>query len=207
VRVSEGWAVCQKVSEIKRGLRWRMPETLPRVARLIGPDSIIWPPKARRGRRCLNRWRPTGNSGRQGRCGCGDTIRIGEAKKGQETVRGTVSPTMDATARLHFCAVAVIVTVALKYACPPLAESGGAGVVQARAPAQLPEGCAAIRHWFGDARARPDLALLAQIAVSRHSGHLPLNRQAVVMARHRVAIGRSTLADRMGRTGCGDRAR
>jgi hypothetical protein len=65
----------------------------------------------------------------------------------------------------------------------------------------------AIRHWFGDARARPDLALLAQIAVSRHSGHLPLNRQAVVMARHRVAIGRSTLADRMGRTGCGDRAR
>jgi hypothetical protein len=65
-----------------------MSETLPRVARLIGPDSIIWPPKARRGQRCLNRWRPTGNSGRQGRCGCGDTIRIGEAKKGQETVRG-----------------------------------------------------------------------------------------------------------------------
>jgi transposase len=108
---------------------------------------------------------------------------------------------MDATARLHFCAVAVIVTVALKYACPPLAESGGAGVVQAGAPAQLPEGCAAIRHWFGDARARPDLALLAQIAVSGHSGHLPLNRQAVIMARHRVAIGRSTLADWMGRTG------
>jgi len=158
----------------------------PAVLEPVAPHWQLWPTRAMRLRRH-------------------DPDRRG--KEGSGNGPGIVSPTMDATARLHFCAVAVIVTVALKYACPPLAESGGAGVVQARAPAQLPEGCAAIRHWFGDARARPDLALLAQIAVSRHSGHLPLNRQAVVMARHRVAIGRSTLADRMGRTGCGDRAR
>jgi len=47
----------------------------------------------------------------------------------------------------------------------------------------------------------PTGALLAQIAVSRHSEHMPLNRQAVVMARHGVPIDRSVLADRMGRTG------
>ena len=44
-------------------------------------------------------------------------------------------------------------------------------------------------------------ALLAQIAVSKHSEHMPLNRQAVVMARHGVPIDRSVLADWMGRTG------
>jgi transposase len=42
---------------------------------------------------------------------------------------------------------------------------------------------------------------LAQIAVSKHSEHMPLNRQAVVMARHGVPIDRSVLADWMGRTG------
>jgi len=43
----------------------------------------------------------------------------------------------------------------------------------------------------------PDIteALLAQIAVSKHSEHMPLNRQAVVMARHGVPIDRSVLAD------------
>ena len=48
---------------------------------------------------------------------------------------------------------------------------------------------------------RPTEALLAQIAVSKHSEHMPLNRQAVVMARHGVPIDRSVLADWMGRTG------
>jgi hypothetical protein len=43
--------------------------------------------------------------------------------------------------------------------------------------------------------------LLAQIAVSKHSEHMPLNRQAVVMARLGVPIDRSVLADWMGRTG------
>lgn len=47
----------------------------------------------------------------------------------------------------------------------------------------------------------PTEALLAQIAVSKHSEHMPLNRQAVVMARHGVPIERSVLADWMGRTG------
>jgi transposase len=58
-----------------------------------------------------------------------------------------------------------------------------------KAPAHLLEG-----SW-------PTEALLAQIAVSKHSEHMPLNRQAVVMARHGVPIDRSVLADWMGRTG------
>jgi transposase len=62
-------------------------------------------------------------------------------------------------------------------------------VVQAKAPAHLLEG-----SW-------PTEALLAQIAVSKHSEHIPLNRQAVVMARLGVPIDRSVLADWMGRTG------
>ena len=79
----------------------------------------------------------------------------------------------------------MIVTVRPRYACP----KGRAGVVQAKAPAHLLEG-----SW-------PTEALLAQIAVSKHSEHMPLNRQAVVMARHGVPIDRSVLADWMGRTG------
>lgn len=62
-------------------------------------------------------------------------------------------------------------------------------MVQAKAPAHLLEG-----SW-------PTEALLAQIAVSKHSEHMPLSRQAVVMARHRVPIDRSVLADWLGRTG------
>jgi transposase len=72
-------------------------------------------------------------------------------------------------------------------------------VVQAKAPAHLLEG-----RW-------PTEALLARIAVCKHSEHMPLNRQAVVMARLGVPIDRSVpvlvlvlvlvLADWMGRTG------
>jgi transposase len=104
-------------------------------------------------------------------CGCGNMVRIGE----------------DRTERLdHIPArYQVIVTVRPKYACP----KGRTGVVQARAPAHLLEG-----SW-------PTEALLAQIAVSKHSEHMPLNRQALVMARHGVPIDRSVLADWMGRTG------
>lgn len=47
----------------------------------------------------------------------------------------------------------------------------------------------------------PTEALLAEIAVSKHSEHMPLNRQAEVMARHGVPIDRTVLADWMGRTG------
>jgi transposase len=104
-------------------------------------------------------------------CGCGDMVRIGE----------------DRTERLDFIPARyqVIVSIRPKYACP----KGRTGVVQAKAPAHLLEG-----SW-------PTEALLAQIAVSKHSEHMPLNRQAVVMARLGVPIDRSVLADWMGRTG------
>ena len=93
----------------------------------------------------------------------------------------------DKTERLDYIPASyqVIVTIRPKYACP----KGRTGVVQAKAPAHLLEG-----SW-------PTEALLAQIAVAKHSEHMPLNRQAVVMARHGVPIDRSVLADWMGRTG------
>jgi len=124
-----------------------LPESLPRVERVVEPDSIVCP------------------------CGCGDMVKIGE----------------DRSERLDYIPARyqVIVTVRPRYACP----KGRTGVVQAKAPAHLLEG-----SW-------PTEALLAQIAVSKHSEHMPLNRQAVVMARHGVPIDRSVLADWMGRTG------
>jgi len=124
-----------------------LPEHLPRVERVIEPDSIACP------------------------CGCGNMVRIGE----------------DRTERLDQIPACyqVIVTIRPKYACP----KGRTGVVQVRAPAHLLEG-----SW-------PTEALLAQIAVSKHSEHMPLNRQATVMARHGVPIDRTVLADWMGRTG------
>jgi transposase len=124
-----------------------LPEHLPRIERIIEPDSIVCP------------------------CGCGDMVRIGE----------------DRAERLDYIPARyqVIVSVRPKYACP----KGRTGVVQAKAPAHLLEG-----SW-------PTEALLAQIAVSKHSEHMPLNRQAVVMARLGVPIDRSVLADWMGRTG------
>ncbi len=124
-----------------------LPEHLPRVERVIEPESIVCP------------------------CGCGNMVRIGE----------------DRTERLDRIPARyeVIVTIRPKYACP----KGRTGVVQARAPAHLLEG-----SW-------PTEALLAEIAVSKHSEHMPLNRQAEVMARHGVPIDRTVLADWMGRTG------
>ncbi len=124
-----------------------LPESLPRVEKVVEPDSIVCP------------------------CGCGDMVRIGE----------------DRTERLDYIPARyqVIVTVRPRYACP----KGRTGVVQAKAPAHLLEG-----SW-------PTEALLAQVAVSKHSEYMPLNRQSVVMARHGVPIDRSVLADWMGRTG------
>ena len=104
-------------------------------------------------------------------CGCGDMVRIGEDR----AERLDIIP-----ARYQ-----VIVTIRPRYACP----KGRTGVLQAAAPAYLLEG-----SW-------PTEALLAHIAVAKHSEHMPLNRQAVVMARHGVPIDRSVLADWMGRTG------
>lgn len=124
-----------------------LPEHLPRVERVIEPESIVCP------------------------CGCGNMVRIGE----------------DRTERLDRIPARyeVIVTIRPKYACP----KGRTGVIQARAPAHLLEG-----SW-------PTEALLAEIAVSKHSEHMPLNRQAEVMARHGVPIDRTVLSDWMGRTG------
>jgi transposase len=101
-----------------------LPESLPRVERVVEPESIACP------------------------CGCGDMVKIGE----------------DRTERLDYIPARyqVVVTVRPRYACP----KGRAGVVQAKAPAHLLEG-----SW-------PTEALLAQIAVSKHSEHMPLNRQA-----------------------------
>ncbi len=124
-----------------------LPENLPRVERVIEPDSIACP------------------------CGCGDMVRIGEDR----SERIDVIPAQ----------YRVIVTIRPKYACP----KGRAGVSQARAPAHLLEG-----SW-------PTEAMLAHIAVAKHSEHMPLNRQARVMARHGFPVDRSVLADWMGRTG------
>lgn len=61
--------------------------------------------------------------------------------------------------------------------------------MQANATAHLLEG-----SWSTE-------ALLAQIVVSKHSEHMPLSRQAMVMARHGVPIDRSVLAAWMDRRG------
>ena len=77
-------------------------------------------------------------------CGCGDMVRIGEDR----SERIDVVPAQ----------YRVIVTIRPKYACP----KGRAGVVQAKAPAHLLEG-----SW-------PTEAMLAHIAVAKHSEHMPL---------------------------------
>jgi transposase len=102
-------------------------------------------------------------------CGCGTMARIGE----QRTERLDATPAQ----------FRVIVTIRPRYACP----KGRAGVSQAPAPAHLIEG------------GLPTEALLAQVIVSKYSEHLPLYRQAQVLARHGVMIERSTLADWVGR--------
>lgn len=103
-----------------------LPEHLPRVERVIEPESIVCP------------------------CGCGNMVRIGE----------------DRTQRLDRIPARyeVIVTIRPKYACP----KGRTGVIQAKAPAHLLEASS------------PTEALLAEIAVAKHSEHMPLNRQAEV---------------------------
>jgi transposase len=124
-----------------------LPENLPRIERVIEPETIACP------------------------CGCGDMVRIGEDR----SERIDVVPAQ----------YRVIITIRPKYACP----KGRAGVAQARAPAHLLEG-----SW-------PTEAMLAHVAVAKHSEHMPLNRQARVMARHGFPVDRSVLADWMGRTG------
>lgn len=85
--------------------------------------------------------------------------------------------------------VRVIVTRRPKYACRSCEAHGGdqiAGIVQAPAPPRLIEG------------GLPTEALVADVVVSKHADHLPLYRQAQILARHGVKIERSTLAQWVG---------
>jgi transposase len=102
-------------------------------------------------------------------CGCGEMVRIGEDR----SERLDVTPAQ----------FRVLVTVRPRYAC----SKGRSGVVQAKAAPALIEG------------GLPSEALLAHVAVSKFSEHLPLYRQSQVMARHGIKIDRSTLADWMGK--------
>jgi transposase len=76
----------------------------------------------------------------------------------------------------------VIVTKRPKLACRACAGT----VVQAPAPARLIEG------------GIPTEALVAHVLVARYADHLPLYRQAQMMARHGVILERSTLSFWMG---------
>lgn len=102
-------------------------------------------------------------------CGCGLMVRIGE----ERSERLDVIPAQ----------FRVLETIRPRYACP----KGRGGVVQAKAAPALIEG------------GLPTEALLAHIAISKFSEHLPLYRQAQVMARQGIEIDRSTLADWMGK--------
>ena len=102
-------------------------------------------------------------------CGCGQMVRIGEDR----AERLDVSPAQ----------FRVLVTIRPRYACP----KGRSGVLQAKPAPALIEG------------GLPSEALLAHVAVSKFSEHLPLYRQSQVMARHGIKVDRSTLADWMGK--------
>src|SRR3546814_2965862 len=66
-------------------------------------------------------------------------------------------------------------------------RSCGDGVAQAKAPAHVVPG------------GLPSEALLADILVKKYADHLPLYRQAQMMARQGVTIDRATLAGWVGR--------
>ena len=76
----------------------------------------------------------------------------------------------------------VIVTRRPKYACRSCTD----GVLQAPAPSRLIEG------------GLPTEALVADVLVSKYADHLPLYRQAQILAREGVQIDRSTLAHWVG---------
>jgi transposase len=75
----------------------------------------------------------------------------------------------------------VIQHVRPKYACPQCRDQ----IVAADKPPQP------------IAKGLPGPGLLAQVAVSKHADHLPLNRQSRILARHGVTLSRSTLCDWM----------
>jgi transposase len=102
-------------------------------------------------------------------CSCGRMVRIGEDR----SERLDVAP-----ARFR-----VIVTVRPRYACP----KGRTGVRQASVPPAIIEG------------GLPTEAMLAHVVVSKFADHLPLYRQAQIMARQGVPACRATLSDWTGR--------
>lgn len=104
-------------------------------------------------------------------CGACERVKIGE----DITERLDVVP-----ARFR-----VIVTRRPKYVC----KTCRAGVAQAEAPARLVES------------GLPTEGLLAHIAVAKYADGLPLYRQEGIYARDRVELGRSAMADWMGRVG------
>jgi transposase len=77
----------------------------------------------------------------------------------------------------------VIVTIRPKYACRACTD----GVTQMPAPAHLIEG------------ALPTEALIAHVLVGKYADHLPLYRQAQILARSGIDLHRSTLADWVGK--------
>ena len=88
--------------------------------------------------------------------------------------------------------VRVIVTHRPKYACRTCEKTGAddvAGIIQAPAPAHLIEG------------GLPTEAFVADVLVSKHADHIPLYRQSQILARSRVLIERSTLAQWAGAGG------
>jgi len=87
----------------------------------------------------------------------------------------------------------VIVTRRPKYACRACERTGAddiAGIIQAPAPARLIEG------------GLPTEALVADVVVSKYAWHLPLYRQAQMMAAEGIVIDRSTLAHWVGFAAC-----
>jgi transposase len=79
--------------------------------------------------------------------------------------------------------VRVLVIHRPKYACRSCEDV----VVQASAPVRLVEG------------GLPTDAAVAQVLISKYADHLPLYRQAQMLARQGIALDRSTLADWVGR--------
>jgi transposase len=83
----------------------------------------------------------------------------------------------------------VLVTRRPKYACRSCEKNGSidvAGVIQASAPLRLIEG------------GIPTEALVADVLVAKYADHLPLYRQAQILAREGVTIDRSTLCHWVG---------
>jgi transposase len=83
----------------------------------------------------------------------------------------------------------VLVTRRPKYACRRCEKTGAddvAGIIQAPAPARLIEG------------GIPTEALVADVLVSKYADHMPLYRQAQILARDGLVIDRSTLCHWVG---------